>query len=575
MKQAHKQRGFLLIVAAVLIAVAAVMAAIIVTLTAGSGQAGGQHVRSTQALFVAESGMERAGRLLLSPVLAERVGCAAVTGNVNVTNIAVGQGRYTVTGGVALYPATAPTLNGALIASATLPATIPFNSVLAGPNFGMAAAGRILVDRETIDYSGISTSPAICGVAPRCFTGVQRARVGTTAAAHVNLTPVGHYQCDLISMGGVPDLAAVDRAQRTLAQGVQLQEGWIVGAPGGVAAQRPLFFRWNAVASTNTWTLYNSTALNINTQLNSISMLSSADGWAVGNAAGGREILLSWNGVAWVLPAASVAIDNRNLNGVYCISTNDCWAVGVQGGAAANRPWIVRKTATWANYNSAAMNANATLNSVFCFATNDCWAVGNPWNPPGPPPNQGLLIRWNGATWTAFVPAVALPNVNFNSVHCVATNDCWAVGNAVGGNEVILRWNGVTWTRLGPLATVDNRSLTSVYCVSTADCWAVGAAGPAANRRPWLIRWNGATWNNWDSTAINVNTQLNSVFCVGANDCWAVGNAVAGGEVILHWDGIAWTRLAASAALPNVNLRSVYIIGARQRPASAWREVFP
>jgi hypothetical protein len=53
------QRGFLLIAAVVVIAVTGIMAVAIVTLTAGSGQAGGEHVSSTQALFIAESGLER------------------------------------------------------------------------------------------------------------------------------------------------------------------------------------------------------------------------------------------------------------------------------------------------------------------------------------------------------------------------------------------------------------------------------------------------------------------------------------------------------------------------------------
>ena len=62
MRLPKSQRGFLLIVAVVLIAVAATMAAVIVTFTAGSGQAGGLHVQSTQALDVAESGIEKAIR---------------------------------------------------------------------------------------------------------------------------------------------------------------------------------------------------------------------------------------------------------------------------------------------------------------------------------------------------------------------------------------------------------------------------------------------------------------------------------------------------------------------------------
>lgn len=57
--RAKRQRGFLLIAAVILIAVAATMALVMVTLTAGSSQAGALQLNSTQALFIAESGLER------------------------------------------------------------------------------------------------------------------------------------------------------------------------------------------------------------------------------------------------------------------------------------------------------------------------------------------------------------------------------------------------------------------------------------------------------------------------------------------------------------------------------------
>lgn len=80
------QRGFLLIAAVVLIAVAALMAVAIMTLTAGSGQAGGIHVNSTQALFVAESGLEKGIRQRsLSNAYAGEGPTAAGSGTFTVT----------------------------------------------------------------------------------------------------------------------------------------------------------------------------------------------------------------------------------------------------------------------------------------------------------------------------------------------------------------------------------------------------------------------------------------------------------------------------------------------------------
>lgn len=120
-----------------------------------------------------------------------------------------------------------------------------------------------MIDRELIDYSAIDGDS---------FVGAVRGAAGTAAAAHAGGTPVGQYQCGLISQGGVPSLAAPD-GLRTLQQGVQLQEGWAVGANGTI-------LQWDST----TWT---AAASPVGVQLNSVSMLSYADGWAVGNAQGG------------------------------------------------------------------------------------------------------------------------------------------------------------------------------------------------------------------------------------------------------------------------------------------------
>jgi photosystem II stability/assembly factor-like uncharacterized protein len=114
----------------------------------------------------------------------------------------------------------------------------------------------------------------------------------------------------------------------------------------------------------------------------------------------------------------------------------------------------------------------------------------------------------------------AIPNTNLNSIYCVSTNDCWAVGSVSGGNEVIIRWTGgPNWARGGPYAGVPN-------------------------------------------------SNLNSVTCLGTDDCWAAGN----GGLVIHWDGATWSQVPAGTIQ---NLQEIYFIGPRQRPQAAWQEVVP
>jgi len=79
-------QGFALIAAIILIVVAAVMAAVMATLVASSSQSGGIHISSAQALFIAESGLEKAiyERSLSNTYLGEGP-------------TAMGQGSYTIT----------------------------------------------------------------------------------------------------------------------------------------------------------------------------------------------------------------------------------------------------------------------------------------------------------------------------------------------------------------------------------------------------------------------------------------------------------------------------------------------
>ena len=81
-----KNRGFALIAAIILIVVAAAMAVVLATLVSSSTQSGALHISSAQALFIAESGLERAIR--------QRSMDNTYVGE---GPVAMGQGSYTIT----------------------------------------------------------------------------------------------------------------------------------------------------------------------------------------------------------------------------------------------------------------------------------------------------------------------------------------------------------------------------------------------------------------------------------------------------------------------------------------------
>ena len=390
MKKLQNQSGVSIIAAIFIIVILAFMGMVFLTLSTSTTSTSINELQSTRALYVAEGGLERGIRYFTAPTLTERVACASIP----ATNTSLGSGEFSLTieAGSPFYSSAATTLSGAIGAGDT--------TINVGTTAGYATFGRIMIDRELIDYTGVTANS---------FTGVLRGRDGTTATSHANGTRVGQNQCTVTSTGGVYNLTTPN-ARRQVREGIQLQEGWAVGnRVGGGGGE--IIIRWDAVGSENTWVRFGPSAAVPNVNLRSVSMLSYAEGWAVGNAGAGASqlpLILWWNGAAWA---------TRNSN----------------------------------------LNINVDLNSIYCVSTNDCWTVGNA-------SGGELILHWDGASWLRVGPSAAIPDVTLRSVYCVNSNDCWIVGDQSGG-ELILHWDGVSWTRIGPSGAIPNVNLRSIYIV--------------------------------------------------------------------------------------------------------------
>ncbi len=178
-----RQRGSLLIAAIVLIVILSLLAATLTSLFVGNIGAGGEHLTSAQALYGAESGLERA-------VFGYKGGttCGGL-----IYSGSVGAGSFTTT----------PSYNNP--ASTTLSAAINATdtTILAGSTAGYAASGRLRIESEEMNYAAITGNS---------FTGVQRGLNGTLAAGHAVGVAVSQDQC------GIRSLGTAASAQRTVTQ---------------------------------------------------------------------------------------------------------------------------------------------------------------------------------------------------------------------------------------------------------------------------------------------------------------------------------------------------------------------
>ncbi len=96
-------------------------------------------------------------------------------------------------------------------------------------------------------------------------------------------------------------------------------------------------------------------------RLNSVFMVNSDDGWAVGK----RGTTIHWNGTEW---SNVTSPTKRNLKSVFMVSSSDGWAVGEWGR-------IIHWDGTeWSNVTPHLFGYY--LSSVFMVNSNDGWAVG-------------------------------------------------------------------------------------------------------------------------------------------------------------------------------------------------------
>ncbi len=300
--------------------------------------------------------------------------------------------------------------------------------------------------------------------------------------------------------------------------------------------------------------------------------------WAVGvdaPAAGSAPIIQEWNGSSWSF-VASAAVGNGGLFGVTCVSPSDCWAVGAEK-FIAGAPTPLAEQWNGSSWTAMATPdepgaAGAILHSVSCVSSTNCWAVGQLQDNTNSA-FGALIVHWNGTSWSLGTPAATgQPYDQLNSVDCVSSSDCWAVGytgpnqqnddflpifpGSPGGDQgLIEHYDGSAWSVV-PSATErapNGGYLSAVTCVSPSDCWATGSttgAGGGAPTGTIAQLWNGSTWSvvpTPTSPALLANAELMAVTCLSADQCWAtVAGSLAGSNfqpapAIEAWNGSTWS----------------------------------
>ena len=124
--------------------------------------------------------------------------------------------------------------------------------------------------------------------------------------------------------------------------------------------------------------------------LNAVKMVSSTDGWAVGNtfdtASGSfqpnKGLILHWDGRTWSVDTSAVIASVNVISGISGPSSSDMWAVGeridTSGSIPVDRATTLHRNASgWTAVSTPTGTGDSLLNGVSTLSSGEAWTVGS------------------------------------------------------------------------------------------------------------------------------------------------------------------------------------------------------
>ena len=266
-------------------------------------------------------------------------------------------------------------------------------------------------------------------------------------------------------------------------------DAWAVGfSILGRHSHGTLIEHWNGSA----WSVNSSLVVTGSAaQLNGVVDLSPANAWAVGKGSGG-SLLAHWNGSAW----SSVTIPDPDFSpgadeSISASSATDIWVVGTTvnttTGTTSAEALHFNGTA-WAVVPMQQPGTNTpTIGAVTAISATNAWAVGEDIGATSAIGGSTLIEHYNGTSWSIVPSPTPGADPGLTGVAARGSGDVYAVGNnlpSINGGVVqglILRWNGSTWSQDNDPTDGSYSPLFAAAAVpGAANEWAAGTLSNAA-----------------------------------------------------------------------------------------------
>ena len=360
-------------------------------------------------------------------------------------------------------------------------------AALAGASVLIASAASAATGWTVVTVPQTGNNTILLGAAARTSTDAWAVGEQFAAAGQAPPPPVSyHWNGSAWSIVGTPALGVSSALLAVSAS--TATDAWAVGfSVLGRHDDGTLIEHWNGTA----WSVNSSLVVTgFVAELTGVVDLSPTDAWAVGK--GNSALLEHWNGSAW----SSVTIPDPDFTpgagqSISASSPTDIWVVGTTVNTTTGAT-----TAEALHFNGTAWSVvpmqqpgtnTPTIGAVTAISATDAWAVGEDTGATSALGGSTLIEQWNGTSWSIVPSPTPGADPGLTGVAARGSSDVYAVGSnlpSINGGAVqglILRWNGSTWSQdTDPTDGTYSPLFAAATVPGAANEWAVGTLSNAS-----------------------------------------------------------------------------------------------
>ena len=360
-------------------------------------------------------------------------------------------------------------------------------AALAGASVLIASAASAATGWTVATVPQTGNNTLLLGAAARTSTDAWAVGEQFAAAGQAPPPPVSyHWNGSAWSIVATPTLGVSSALLAVSAS--TATDAWAVGfSVLGRHDDGTLIEHWNGTA----WSVNSSLVVTgFVAELTGVADLSPTNAWAVGT--GNGALLEHWNGSAW----SSVTIPDPDFTpgagqSISASSPTDIWVVGTTvnttTGTTTAEALHFNGTA-WAVVPMQQPGTNTpTIGAVTAISATDAWAVGEDIGATSAPGGSTLIEQWNGTKWSIVPSPTPGADPGLTGVAARGSSDVYAVGNnlpSINGGAVqglVLRWNGSTWSQdTDPTDGTYSPLFAAATVPGAANEWAVGTLSNAS-----------------------------------------------------------------------------------------------